>query len=90
MRRFTRLTNASQSRYLAEAFVWKLRRMLIGLPLTDREDAELRKLLAGAVGRLLPGSATERARRTSHEMHKLEQARLVRRLRLQIRSGRED
>jgi hypothetical protein len=77
----------SPSRYLAEAFIWKLRQMLVRLPLTDSEDAQFRKLVAGAVGRLLPGSVTERGKRTSREMHRLEQARLVRQLRLQTRKS---
>jgi hypothetical protein len=78
------------SRYLAEAFVWKLRQMLVRLPLTDSEDAQFRKLVARAVGQLLPGSATERGERTSREMHKLERTRLVRQLRLQARKRADE
>ena len=80
----------SRSRYPTEAFVWKLRQMLVRLPLTDREDAEFRRLVAGAVGRLLPGSPAERGRRMSREMHRLGRDRLVRQLRLQVRQRAEE
>ena len=77
------------SRYLFEAFIWKLRQMLVRLPLSRQEDAEFRKLLAGAVGRLYPSSPAERQERTSREMKRLGHARLMREIEVRIRERGE-
>jgi hypothetical protein len=83
-------TALKPSLYLFEALIWKLRQMLIRLPLSRQEDAELRKLIVRSVSRLLPGSGAERQQRASKEMHRLERGRLLRQLRIQARERAED
>jgi predicted MPP superfamily phosphohydrolase len=81
--------NLRESRYLSMAYISKVRQMLLRLPLSREEDTELRKVIAGLVGHLLPGTSATQQRRASKEMQRLERQTLVRQLRIQAQARSE-
>lgn len=72
-----------KSAYISEAYLWKLRQFMVRASLTDKQDKEIRGLIASMVGRLAPGSRDQRLGKAKEERARLERSKIIEKLRIQ-------